>query len=175
LRDAVAGEGGMSRRLVVWLIPILLTLHNAEEAIAFSRMRPRLRALLPQPFAAFDTRLSDAALLQALAGLSVAAFILAAFVTLRPQSKAALWLLLAVEAAVALNVVAHLVSAAAIFHGYGPGLATAVLLNAPFAVYVLRRAKREAWVSVNAWNALGPAAVILHGPVLFGALWLAGR
>lgn len=159
---------------MIWLIPILLTIHNAEEAVAFPRLRPHLALLLPGPFATLESRLTYPALLLSLAILSALAFLLAAVVVLRPHAQAALWLLLALEAAVAVNVVAHVAGAVALFHGYAPGLVTAVLLNGPFAVYVLGRAKRDEWVSARAWWALGGAGLVLHGPVLFGALWLAG-
>jgi hypothetical protein len=157
----------------MWLIPTLLTLHNAEEAFMFQRMWSRMRGLLPEPFASFEARVPYAVMLQALTVLSLAAFLLAAVVTLRPRSRLALWLLLALEAAIAINVVAHVASAVLVFRGYGPGLATALLINAPFAWYVLRRARDEVWVSRGAWRALAVAAVVLHGPVLMTALWLA--
>ncbi len=165
----------LSRRTVVWLIPVLLTVHNAEEAVAFTRMRPRMASLLPAPLGTLEARLSVPALLQALTILSAVAFILAGFVVFRPRVQAALWLLLALEAAVAINVVAHVVSAATLFHGYGPGLATAVLINAPFAVYALGRAGREAWVSRGAWRMLAAGGLFLHGPVLIGVLWLVAQ
>jgi len=165
----------MTQRTVVWLIPTFLTIHNAEEAVAFSRMQQHLPFALHEPFATIQTRLTYPVFVQMLAILSALAFVLAMIATLRPQSRAALWLLLALEAAVAINVIAHVVSAVVLFHGYGPGLATAVLLNAPFAFYALRRAKREGWVSARAWWALYGAGLVLHGPVLIGALWLATR
>ena len=111
-------------------------------------------------------------MLQALAITSVLAFSLAGFVVLRPRAHIALWTLLALEGAVAINVVAHVVTAVALFHGYSPGLATAVLVNAPFAVYALGRAKREAWIGRRAWRMLLAGGLFLHGPVLLGGLWL---
>lgn len=166
-------DNHLSRRTVVWLIPVLLTVHNAEEAIAFARMRPHVASLLPAPLGTLEARLSVPMVLQALAILSALAFILASVVVLRPRARAALWLLLALEAAVAINVIAHVASAVMLFHGYSPGLASAVLVNAPFAVYALGRARREAWVSLRAWRMLAAGGLFLHGPVLFGALWLA--
>lgn len=92
-----------------------------------------------------------------------------------PSSPRALWVLLALETTVGLNVIAHVTSALVLFRGYGPGLVTAILVNAPFVTYCFRRAARERWVSSAALWATIPAAVILHGPVLVGALWLAAR
>jgi hypothetical protein len=80
---------------------------------------------------------------------------------------------LALQAAVGLNVLAHIVGAAFVFRGYGPGLITALAVNAPFTVLCFWRASREQWVSPTALRATVPTALFLHGPVLFGGLWLA--
>lgn len=162
----------MSQRSIFWLIPTLLTLHNAEEALAFRRFWPRTQALLTELFPTLDARLTYSAFVLALVALSAGAFLLAGLVEARPRSLCLLWLLLALEAAVALNVVAHLVSAAFLFRGYGPGLVTAVAVNAPFAVYCFARASREHWISPAALRAIVPAAFVLHGPVLIVGLWM---
>jgi hypothetical protein len=163
----------LTRRTVVWLIPALLTLHNAEEAFALRGALPRLRTALPEALAAAAARLTYPMLVQALVGLSVLTFGVAVIVVARPTSRAALWLLLALEVTVGINAIAHLASAALVFRGYGPGLATGILINAPFAVYCMRRAQREHWLSQTALRATVPAALLLHGPVLVGGLWLA--
>ena len=84
-----------------------------------------------------------------------------------------MWLLISIEAALALNVVAHVVTAAVVFRGYGPGVITAVAVNAPFAIYFFRRVSYEQWVTPRALWATMPMALLLHGPVLIGGLWLA--
>jgi hypothetical protein len=158
----------------VWLVPIFLTLHNAEEALAFRTYMPRMRTLLPEPFASLEASLSYAAMFGALTVLSALAFLIALAAAARPQSRRALWALLVLEATVGVNVIAHLLSAVFVFHGYGPGLATALMINAPFAIYCFRRARREQWLSTAALRATIPASLILHGPILLGGLWLAG-
>ena len=165
----------MSRRMVVWLIPLLLTLHNSEEALAFRAYMPRMRTLLPEPLAGLVSSLSYSTMLSALTVLSALAFLIAWATRARPESQRTLWALLVLEATVGLNVIGHLLSAVIVFHGYGPGLATAVMINAPFAIYCFRRVRREQWVSPAALRATIPAALILHGPILLGGLWLAGR
>ena len=165
----------LSRQKIVWLIPILLTLHNAEEAIAFRSYMPRMQAVLPEPFARVVSSLSYSTMLLALTGLSALAFIIAFGAAARPYSPRMLWALLALEAAVCVNALAHLVSAAILFQGYGPGLVTAVFINAPFGVYCFRQARHEQWLSNTALQATVPAAFILHGPVLLAVLWLAGQ
>jgi len=154
---------------------VLFTLHNAEEALAFRTYLPRMGVLLPERFAGLATTLSYPAMLAALATVSVLAFLVALATEKWPHSPLTVWILLTLEMTIALNVIAHVLSAFLVFHGYGPGLATALLINAPFAIYCFRRARRERWVSTAALRAMVPAALILHGPILLGGLWLAGR
>jgi hypothetical protein len=159
----------------VWLVTVFFMLHNAEEALAFRTYLPRMGALLPERFASLAATLSYPVMLVALSTVSVLAFLVALAAATWPHSRLALWTLLALEAVVGLNVIAHVLSALLVFHGYGPGLVTALLINAPFAIYCFRRARRERWVSTAALGATIPAALILHGPILLGGLWLAVR
>ena len=112
-------------------------------------------------------------MVQALAVLSVGAFVLAAMADRNRDSQRLLWYLLSLQAAIGLNVIAHVVSAVVVFRGYGPGLITALAFNAPFTAYCFRRASREQWLGLTALRATALAALVLHGPVLLGALWLA--
>lgn len=164
----------LTRRGVAALAALILIVHNAEEAVAFHRMWPRLGALLPQPFASVEARLSVSAILLALAVLSLLACLLAVGVLLRPQWKTGWWLVLALESAMGINVITHLASALLLLQGYTPGLVTALVLNAPFAWYCLARARRERWVSERAWRASFVGGAVLHGPVLLAGLWLLG-
>jgi hypothetical protein len=62
--------------------------------------------------------------------------------------------------------------AALVRGGYAPGVITAVLINLPFGVYVLRRAVKEQWVGARtAWQLIGIAA-LLH--IVAAGSFLAG-
>lgn len=159
--------------MIAWLSLGFFTLHNAEEALAFRRYVPMMPTLLPEPFAGIAATLSYPTMLVALATVSILALSIALAIKLWPQSARAVWPLLTLEATLALNVIAHVISVLVVFHGYGPGLATALIINAPFAIYCFRRAHRERWVSAAALRATVPAALLLHGPILIGGLWFA--
>ncbi|MBA3759164.1 MAG: HXXEE domain-containing protein [Gemmatimonadales bacterium] len=60
-----------------------------------------------------------------------------------PASRTALWLVLAMWATLLLNVAWPVTAAHMLFGGYAPGLVTAVALNLPLSVLVLRRAAAE--------------------------------
>ena len=68
-----------------------------------------------------------------------------------------------------MNTFWHLFIAGVILGGYAPGLVTAALVNLPFSIYVTRRAVRERWVSRASVLALVPAALLVHGSILFVA------
>lgn len=164
----------MSRRTAIWLVPVVLAVHNAEEALAFRRFLPRLASSLPGPLRLIEQRLTFGSMLAVLVLVTLVGVAVALWSTFRPRSQVALWAVFAVVATIALNVGSHVVSAIAIVRGYAPGLVTAALVNAPFAVYLFRRAAREHWLSRRALLWTIPAALALHGPVLVGTLWLAG-
>jgi hypothetical protein len=168
------GEVTLSRRAVIWLVPALLAVHNAEEALMFPRYLPLVRERVPdwaRPIVIGVTyeQMSIALALATIAPLGVAIWAVA-----RPRSPVAVWSVVLVQAVVLLNVAAHVCSALLILRGYGPGLATALVINLPFSLYVLRRAAREQWTTRQGLLALAPAAFIVHGPLLLGAIAVAG-
>ena len=156
----------MPSRRVLWLVPILLAAHNAEEALFFPRYLPFVLARLPAGWQALAAPLTSGQVWSALAILSAAAFAVAWWADRRPDDPAARWLLLLIQATLLVNAIWHLTIAVVLFGGYAPGLVTALLLNLPFSVYLLRRAVLERWVSRPALWALAPGALVLHGPLL---------
>ena len=161
----------MTPSRVLWAVPCWLTLHNAEEALALRVLLPTLRAHVPPGVQGLVGTVSYATFLGALGLLTVLAFVATAWAVARPQGPGP-WLVAALQATVALNVVAH-VGTALVLGRYVPGLITAVLVNAPFSWYFFRRSTREHWLSRRAqWGTL-PAALLLHGPGIVGVLLLA--
>ena len=97
-----------------------------------------------------------------------------AVATLRSEARWAHWAAATVQAVVAVNVLSHLASVT-VLGGYAPGVVTAILLNLPFSTYFFRRASRERWFARGALWATVPAALLIHGPGLFGILALSVR
>jgi hypothetical protein len=111
----------------------------------------------------------------ALALVTLVPLLLAIWAFRQPDSDLPVWLLLLVQATVLLNVLWHVTTAVVVFGGYAPGLLTALLINLPFSIYLLRRAAREGWVSRGALWGLLPGALVMHGPLLSGLLILTER
>jgi hypothetical protein len=163
----------LSRRAVIWLVPALLALHNAEEAVTLDRYLPIVRERAPAWARPIVASVTYEQMLVALGIATIVPLGIALWADARPQSAAALWSVLLIQAVVLLNVAAHAFSALVILRGYGPGLATALAINLPFSVYVSRRAAREGWTTRRGLALLAPAAVVVHGPLLIGAIALA--
>jgi len=162
----------MTRRWAIWLLPLLLALHNLEEGIFFPRYLPRVLGRLP---AGVREWIGPVSLREMGFALVVATAIPLAFsiwAAARPASRTALWLVLAMWATLLLNAAWHVAAALVVFGGYAPGVATAVALNLPLSVLVLRRAAAEQWLSRRARWALVPAAIAFHLPGALGVMLL---
>jgi hypothetical protein len=162
----------LSRRTVIWLVPALLAVHNAEEAVMFPRYLPIVRERVPDWARPIVTGVTYEQMLIALAIATVVPLGIAVWALACRRSPVALWSVLLIQAVVLLNVAAHAFSALVIFRGYGPGLATALAINLPFSLYVWGRAASERWTTRQGLLALAPAAFVVHGPLLLGAIAL---
>jgi hypothetical protein len=149
-------------------VPVLLTLHNAEEMLTFPRALPRIAEHVPASLAGFVPSAEQMYLALALATVVPWGIYLVA----RFGTRGGIAVLLLLQCIVLVNVAWH-AAAAVYLRGYAPGLATAIALNLPFSLYLLRRAYREAWIRRRTLLVLLPLAVLLHGPVIFGVMQLA--
>jgi hypothetical protein len=157
---------GGPRRIALLGVPLLLTLHNAEEALTISRTLPAVAARVPALAGALPTAA------EMRVALVVATVVPWLVWLLGRESRVGMRLLLLLQCIVLVNVAWHGV-AAIVLRGYAPGLATALALNLPFSTYLLRRALREGWVTRRGLSALLAAALLIHGPA--AALLLLAR
>jgi len=149
-----------------WLFPIVLTLHNAEEAIWFPDWTKRAgRWHAPVAPGVFR--------------FAVAVFTVLAFgVTwLSAKSgKQTVWtyLTFGYMVAVLVNVLIPHVAVSVAMHRYMPGLATGLVLNLPTLSLLVVLALREGYVS--GWEAAAySVSVIAIGPLAIPALFKLGR
>ena len=158
---------GLGRRHLLWLVPLLLTLHNVEEAVFMKGFLARFADRIP-----ILPEVTYGQFLLALGLVTLAPYAFAASGPLERRSRAFL-LVLGTQMVVLVNVAAHL-AAAVWARGYAPGLVTALLVNLPFSVHLFRRALRASWVRPRDLAWLLVAALLVHGPGLVGLMVLAG-
>src|SRR5271165_116134 len=149
----------LSRNAVLALIGATLVLHTTEEYLTFPAYlasADRLHRLLSPPGLLQDPQNLRIALLMAtVLPLAVIAW------TFLGHRKALLVSVLFLESILVVNAGWH-IFAACVRGGYAPGVITAVLINLPFGIYVLRKAVKEQWVPPQtAWLLIG-VALVLH-------------
>ena len=141
------------------LIGVTLVLHCAEEYLTFPTFFSSPNAI-PQWLHAHGLLYNANHMRVALVMAAVLPLGVLAWAILRPRH----WLLVAlllVDAVLLVNAGWHVV-AALVRGGYVPGVITAVVINLPFGVYVLRRAVRERWIRPRtAWRLIA-IALVLH-------------
>jgi len=156
------------------ILPIIFAIHNLEEWLTIDRFLPLVRRRAPDWAAPLLEGVHQEGFRDALLIVTIVGVVIGLWALLRPHSQAALWTLLLLLAVLLLNVASHLGSAV-FLRGYSPGVASAVLLNLPFSVYVFRGALREGWLSRAGFLALVPAALVVHGPLLIAFLFVTSR
>jgi hypothetical protein len=161
-----------SRRTALLLVPVLLTVHNAEEALLIPAALRVLPRRLPAGLAGLIPTYPQ--FLAALAVVTLVPWLVWLLGVAWRETRAGVTLLLLVQTVMLVNVASH-VGAAVFLGGYAPGVVTALALNLPFSIHLLRRARAERWISRRTLAILFAAAVFIHGPGMFGLMWLAGR
>jgi hypothetical protein len=152
----------MHLRSLIYLFPILVALHNTEEAIWLPGWSERA-GLWHTPVASGVFRFAAAI-------LTVLAFVLTAL-SIR-AGKEAVWtyLLFGYMVAMLANVLFPHLAAAVALRRYTPGVVTAVVLNLPVLSLLISLALREGYVSD--WTAVAYSAgmsglLLLSIPALF--------
>jgi Protein of unknown function with HXXEE motif len=149
----------LSRNSVLALVGVTLVLHTTEEYLTFTSYLPparQLPRLLPPANLMRSPQNQHIALLLA----TVLPLAVIAWAMLRPR-KALLVSVLFLECILLVNAGWH-IFAACVRGGYAPGVITAVFINLPFGVYVLRRAVKDQWIPAQtAWLLLG-VSLVLH-------------
>jgi hypothetical protein len=149
----------ISRNAVLALIGLTLVLHTVEEYLTFPAYLwapSRMQLWLPSPVWLRDSHhLLSAMLMATVLPLGVIAWAM-----LRPN-KGLLIAVLLLESVLLVNAAWH-IFAAVVRGGYAPGLITAVLINLPFGIYVLRRAVRDQWIAARTASQLLAVAILLH-------------
>jgi hypothetical protein len=154
--------------MVLWLVPLFLTLHNLEEALTMPAFIEKRNASVPGGLRQIVPPVTYRQFLTALVIITVIPYLV---VLVRPGRRWAEYLLVCLQVVMLINVFAH--SLMAIFlGGYTPGLVTALLINLPFSLYLLRRAVSESWMSKKAVAWMFPLGILIHGPLLAGLMLL---
>lgn len=154
---------------VLWLVPLCMTAHNLEEALFMRAALPGVNAVLTASPVGFLAPVNYPQFLIALGVVTVIPYLVVAL----GVCKLAVELLVLVQTTMLLTVVFH-VGAALALRNYTPDLLTALCLNLPFSIWLLRRAMRDKWITPDIQLYFVLLALLLHGPGLVVLIYGAG-
>ncbi len=161
----------MTKKTLLWLVPVFLLIHNLEEALVMPAFIEKRNSAVPGPLRDIIPSVNYRQFLIALAIITIVPFLIALVWSGR---KVGVYLLILFQVVMLINVFAH-VMMAMFLGGYAPGLVTAIFINLPFSLYLLKRAVAEGWVSKRSVALMFPLGILIHGPLLFGLMMLAGQ
>jgi len=154
----------MTFQKLLWLFPVAVTLHNAEEAIWMPGWQLRHAAQMPlNPPRPDEIRV-------VLLLLTLAAFALTSLSTRKGPESVWTYLTFGYVIAMLINVFVPHLPAAILFRGYAPGVVTAVLINLPVMTVLAVRALRERWVDGRRAVAFGVGVPVFLGGMIM--IWL---
>ena len=154
---------GVSARLLLWLVPVLITLHNLEELAGMPAVLVELPRKIPAglPVGILPFPPSPAEFTLAVVIVTALPFLFAGLAQFarKPRTRRTGVLLLAGTQAVMLR-------------GYAPGMVTALAVNLPFSLLFFSTALRQGWLVKRNLPWLALAAVLFHSFGLIALLWL---
>jgi len=163
----------VGRMTALWLVPILFLVHNSEEGIMMRATLDEVRIGMPRFLRVFLPPVTYEQYLVSLVLVTALAFCCAWFGQIDRSRSWGMYVLVGLQMVLLLNVVAHVTTLAVVGH-YTAGSVTALLINLPFFLYLLGRARNEDWVGRRGLILLIPVAFVVHTPVLFGFLFISG-
>jgi hypothetical protein len=144
---------------LLWLVPVLLAVHNLEEAPFMESWSKKL------PFK-FPFSITTRQFVIAVTFLTIAGFLLTYVALEYLENEAGYLIILGMQAILLFNAFVPHVATTVRFRLYSPGVVTAVLLIIPFSFYLFRRAFHE-----NILN--GNQLLILFGMAPFAVVIIA--
>jgi hypothetical protein len=136
---------------LLWLVPIILTIHNLEEAPFMEGWSKRL------PLKIHPT-VTTRQFVIAVTFLTIAGFVLTYFSGEYLANQTGYLMVLGIQAVLLFNTFVPHLATTIRFRMYSPGVITAILLILPFSFYLFQRALKENMISWNQfWVLLGMA------------------
>lgn len=162
----IAATGGPPRfRRLQWLFPILVTLHNGEEAIAFPAWSQRAASWYPHTTPA-EVRFGAVV-------FALFAFVVTYFSFRSGKQSTGAYLTFGYMVAMVANAFLPHVVASLWLRSYTPGVITAVLLNIPMLTFLAWLAGKEGFVSGRkAWTYAVLVPLVLLA-LIRPVIWLA--
>lgn len=159
-------DRSLTFKQVLWLVPVVLTLHNIEEALTMPswvmQHLPLIESNLP-----FDIRIqfTPSQLLLSL-GIATLVPVVVTLLCINGEKKSKrINFLFLLQAIILINVFVPHIAVSLRILNYNPGVLTAVCFNLPFSLYLFRRAYREDYLARREFASLFLVACFVYPPI----------
>jgi len=163
-----------NRKALLWLVPILTTVHNVEEVLFMPFVIEKRNSSVPTILSRLLPPITYGQFLLAVFIMTAIPYLVAWFSDMDRERSVGITLLICLQVMMLINVFAH-ISIALMMRGYAPGLITAVAIQLPYSIFMLSRALRDGWLSRSVLVQLGFIGLLLNLLVLPGIVILSGR
>lgn len=126
---------------VLWLVPVLLAIHNVEDALLIARRLENAKLPIRLP-------------------LRAPQFVVTFFAATESQSGYWFFAVVAIQAIMFLNAFLPHIAVTFSFRRYQPGVVTTILFNIPFSLYFFRRV-----ISSGSFSRSGLLLLVLLAPI----------
>jgi hypothetical protein len=158
---------------LVRAVPFLFALHNLEEALFMPAFLSSSKNIFPAFVHDLLGEISPVQFLSVLLPITILPVILFFIWKRNPSILWIPYFLCGLQFVIFFNIFSH-AGSALLLKIYSPGLLTALLVNLPFSlVFFLQNARRN-FFTIKNLPVFITAALLTHGPLLFGLLKLAG-
>lgn len=155
-------------RTRLWCIPVLLALHNIEEALTMpSWVMMHLPMLQSKFFFLRFVSFSSLQIYISLLLVTAGPFLLAWICLQAPLTKGKVFLMLILQSVVGWNALVPHLSGVVLLGMYNPGTVTAVVCNLPFTVYLLRKSMREGIISRKEVQGIVLTGLAVYVPLVY--------
>lgn len=153
-------DWGLNVNRVLWLAPLVMALHNLEEALTMPWWRGKFPGWPPVTPLQYDA---------ALLAITLVPLLLAPLAVRYGKRSIPVYLLCGVQGIMLWNALVHL-GAAFYFRGYVPGVFTAVFLIIPYAHDLYGRGLHMGYITQRGLTLTLIAGLLLYTPLLYLAL-----
>ena len=161
-------HGKLSFNQLLWFIPVVLIIHNTEEALTMPRwVEANLPMLREKIFPFQYINFSESQLYLSLVLVSIIPCILTALCLRPPLVKNRVAVLLVLQGIIFWNAFVPHLSGVVVLGMYNPGTVTAVFLNLPFSIYLFRQAAKEEMFTTKNLPKILFVALVLYLPAVY--------
>ncbi|MEW6060674.1 MAG: HXXEE domain-containing protein [Bacteroidota bacterium] len=153
---------------ILWLIPTLLAVHNLEEALTMPAWVKANMWKVREAIPLFHLlHFSTPQLYLSLIQVTVLPFLLAFFCLKGELTKRKLNILLTLQAIIFWNVLVPHLGGVIVLQMYNPGTVTAVLINLPFSLYLLKYLLKNEILTHKQLRSVSVLGLIVYLPAVY--------